>query len=168
VIRLARAHTCARSATAVWTIANFSAQPRDRVDAPQAGGQPLGNCAQQTIANRVAESVVDGLEPVQIEIQHRQPGFRGNAGQGLLNFFTKELTVRDAGERIVLRHESNERFVFLAFGNVARSAPVSREKSGIVENRIPVILQPVDLIPDFDRTNKAPVRAPRQDVLCML
>ena len=46
--------------------------PADRVRAPHAGKQPLGDGLQQVVSNVVTQGVIDVLEAVHVEEQQRQ------------------------------------------------------------------------------------------------
>ena len=50
-----------------------AAQPRQRVSRPQARLEPARHRDQQLVADQVAEAVVDDLEAIEIEIEHREP-----------------------------------------------------------------------------------------------
>jgi hypothetical protein len=69
-----------------------AAQPRHQVDGPHAGAQALRHFVQQLVAGHVAQAVVDHLEAVQVQEQHRKallgpaacvppplPGVRGSS-----------------------------------------------------------------------------------------
>ena len=62
----------------VWMMANSSPpSARDGVGVAHAVAQPLGHHLEQLVADRMAERVVDALEVVEIEIEHRQAARRG-------------------------------------------------------------------------------------------
>ena len=66
-----------------------AAEPRGGVLGAQAGRQSLGGRAQQLVADRVAEAVVDRLEVVEIDEDHREltavaPAARERQGQAIL------------------------------------------------------------------------------------
>ncbi len=48
-----------------------AAEATDRIFFPQACGQALRNLDQQVVADRVPQCVVDRLEPIEIDEQHR-------------------------------------------------------------------------------------------------
>ena len=50
-----------------------AAQPGERVALPQARLEPARHRDQQLVADQVAEAVVDDLEAIEIEIEHREP-----------------------------------------------------------------------------------------------
>ena len=50
-----------------------AAQPGERVALPQARLEPARHRDQQLVAHQVAEAVVDDLEAVEVEIEHREP-----------------------------------------------------------------------------------------------
>ena len=54
-----------------------AADARDGVGVAHAMAQPLGHHLEQLVADRMAERVVDALEAVEIEIEHRKLARRG-------------------------------------------------------------------------------------------
>ena len=67
----------------------------------QRAAQAVGDHAQQLVADRVAERVVDALEVVEIEIQHRQHALVVLGGlEGAHQTVARLLAIRQAGERI--------------------------------------------------------------------
>ena len=82
-----------------------AAETRGGVLFPQAGREPRGDRRQQQIADRVAERVVDVLEPVEVEEQHGKlaaPAMR--AGDRLSDPVREQRAVGQAGQRVVMRH----------------------------------------------------------------
>ena len=77
-----------------------AAEPADEVAAPEGGGQAPGHDAQHLVADGVAVLVVDGLEPVEIDVE--QPDHRVVAGRGERGSERLEEAgpVGDLGERI--------------------------------------------------------------------
>ena len=78
----------------------ISAEPRDGVLAPDAAQQTLGGGEQQRVAGSVAEFVVDGLEVVHVEEQHRHAAFAG-ANHGVLEALGKQRPIGQLRQRIV-------------------------------------------------------------------
>ena len=81
-----------------------AAEPRGGVLGAQAGRQSLGGRAQQLVADRVAEAVVDRLEVVEIDEDHREltvvaPAARERQGQAIL----EQRPVGETGEVVVER-----------------------------------------------------------------
>ena len=72
---------------------------------PEQRLEPLGDRHQQPIAHRVAERVVDALEPVEIEEEHREAvvGSPPHLGQGDTQPVEQQDGVRKLGQRIVHR-----------------------------------------------------------------
>ena len=54
-----------------------AAQPGERVSLPQARLEAARHRGEQLVADQVAETVVDDLEAVEVEIQHREPAAAG-------------------------------------------------------------------------------------------
>ena len=77
-------------------------EPGRRVRRAEARPQPLPHLAQQTVAGRVSERVVDRLEVVEVHEQdrHRQVGAR-QALQRVLDAVAEERAVREPGDRVV-------------------------------------------------------------------
>ena len=81
-----------------------AAEPRSGVLGTQAAGQPLRGRAQQLVADRVAEAVVDRLEVVEIDEHHGEltvvaPGARERQCEAIL----EQRPVGEAGEIVVER-----------------------------------------------------------------
>ena len=76
-----------------------------RVLRPDAGAQPVGDAHQQLVADLVAEAVVDQLEPVQVEEQHRASARRVvlQPDQRRLEPAHEEDAVVQPGQPIVMR-----------------------------------------------------------------
>ena len=49
-----------------------AAEAGNRVELPDAAAQPVGDDLQQLVADRMSERVVDALEMIEVEAQHRQ------------------------------------------------------------------------------------------------
>jgi hypothetical protein len=77
-----------------------AAQPRQRVAAPQRATEPLGDLDQQRVAVVVAERVVDLLEAIEVDQQHRG---RVVAAQVALGTPVQQSAVGEAGQRVVER-----------------------------------------------------------------
>ena len=75
-----------------------AAEPGERVAAPQRGAEALGDLDQQRVAVVVAERVVDLLEAVEVDQQHRG---RVVAAQRALGAAVQERAVGQAGEGVV-------------------------------------------------------------------
>ena len=81
-----------------------AADPRDRVAGPQRGVQAQRDRLQQLVAGLMAERVVDDLEMVEVDEQHRSAGIgpaTTRASQRLLQPVEEEGAVRQACQRIV-------------------------------------------------------------------
>ena len=81
-----------------------AAQAGDRVAVAHQLGQALGDGNQQPVAGVVAEVVVDGLELVQVDEQHRQDAFRAvQPRHRLMGAVHQQHPVRQPGEGVVHR-----------------------------------------------------------------
>lgn len=90
-----------------------------QVAGPQAAAQALGRLDQQGVAGGVAEAVVDGLEAVEVEEQHREAG-RVAPGdeQAGVEVFEEHRPVGEAGEGVVGGQVMHALLGGLAFGDV--------------------------------------------------
>ena len=91
-----------------------AALPAHRIRTAHRRGQPLRDRLQEPIADAVAERVVDVLEPIDVEKQHRQlPLVAPRDGNGADDALFEQHAVRQARERIVRRHVRHlqQRFV---------------------------------------------------------
>ena len=81
-----------------------AAKPRDRIAGAQAGAQTLAELAQQLVAARVADGVVDLLEPVEVHQQHSHGRVRALCvRERLCDAVVEEPAVRKIGQRVVQR-----------------------------------------------------------------
>ena len=81
-----------------------AAEPRDQVGLAHALTQPQGHDAQQFVADRVAERVVDGLEAVEVDAQQGHRLARAAQADRLVQPLAKAHPVRQAGQLVVVRH----------------------------------------------------------------
>jgi hypothetical protein len=118
--------------------------PSDRVGAAERDAQPRPNVAEHAIADVVPESVIDRLEPVEVDHQDSAPDLAlGRVTQGLCETIFQQEPVRKPRERVVHRlmlegrgsgtqltdplEAGPERvFRLLALGDVSREAPEHR------------------------------------------
>ena len=97
-------------------MANSSPPSRATVSAPGTTLlQPLGHRAQQRVADRMAEHVVDALEAVEIE---EHDGELVAAAQRLLHLVLEQHAVRQIGQRVVPRHVHDLGFGLAALGDI--------------------------------------------------
>ena len=82
-----------------------SSLPRQRVALAEAGVQPGGHLHQELVPGGVAQAVVHGLEPIEVEEQHGEavPFAPPRAGEGALHQVEKQGAVGQARERVVER-----------------------------------------------------------------
>ena len=105
---VARILSARATTSAVWRICGCTSgefvatQPGQRVGGADRGGDPLGDSAQQLIADGVAQGVVDVLEAVEIEQQDRNhAALAASTGQLLAEPIVQQGAVGQAGEPIV-------------------------------------------------------------------
>ena len=109
-------------------VAAFAA---DGIGGANAGLQPFGDLDQQPVADFVADAVVDFLEAVQIEKQHRDPAaFASRTGQGLLEAVAQQQPIGQPRQRIVVRQERDLLLGGLVLATHAQGADVVREVGG--------------------------------------
>ena len=81
--------------------------------------QPLGNAAQQFVADAVAERIVDRLETVETEHQQRHLfGATPGVQQNIVHLLAQQIAVRQPGQTVMLSHEGKPRLGALALGDV--------------------------------------------------
>ena len=79
-----------------------AAEPRGRVDRAHAVGQAPGDHLEDLVAGGVAEAVVDVLEVVEVEEQHRhRPLVAAAPDERVLDAVAEQRAVRQPGERVV-------------------------------------------------------------------
>ena len=94
-------------------------ESRQRVLLAQGGAQPLGDAAQELVADRMPQRVVDRLEIVEPEDQQRDlVGAAPRMQQHLVHLLPQQAAVGQAGQGIMLGHEGEPRLGALALGDV--------------------------------------------------
>ena len=87
----------------------------------QRGPQARGDGLQQPVAPGVAEGVVDGLEVVEVQEQHRErPAVVAPATERVLHAIAEQRPVREVGDRVVERLVGELLLELLALGDVAQ------------------------------------------------
>ena len=96
-------------------------EPRNGVDRAPAGAQPLGHLDEQLVARGVTERIVDRLEAVEVDEQHRRA--QAVTARALANVWLSrsidQRAVRQTGERVVQRPVFEGLLGGAAFGDVA-------------------------------------------------
>ncbi len=117
---------------------NSSPESRATVSfGPQRRFEPARDLLQQLVAARVAEAVVDDLEAVQVQEQHRRAGLRVaalGAADRLVQAVQEQHAVRQAGERVVERVVLEAALGLAAVGRVGRGADDPRGPVVLVAN----------------------------------
>ena len=94
-------------------------EPRQHIFLAQRRPQPLGDAAQQLVADAMAERIVDRLEIVEAEHQHRHLlGAAPRMQQDVVHLLAQQIAVRQPGQAVMLGHEGQPRLGALAFGDV--------------------------------------------------
>ena len=106
-------------AIAVWMIANSSPPSRATTSpARDAGAQAAGDRLQQFVPDGVPERIVDPLELVDIDVEHRQLTAGRQALQLMIEALAEQHAVRQIGQRVVMRHVRDTVIDPLALGDV--------------------------------------------------
>jgi hypothetical protein len=93
-------------------------EPGNDIRRSQAAAQPTSQGFQEFIADRVAERVVDALELIDVDVEHRQLlAGRKHLERGI-ELFAKQRPVRQVGQCVVMRHVCDALVKQLAFGDV--------------------------------------------------
>ena len=93
------------------------------------------NLDQELVAHRVAEHVVDFLQPVEVDAQHRE--FLVGAGAGLDHLgqrLQEGGAVRQIGQAVMIGHVRHPRFGLAAIGDVLVGLDQVLRLAGLVEN----------------------------------
>ncbi len=92
-------------ATSVWMIANSSPPSRATTSsAPTQARRRPATRLEQFIANGVPERIVDPLEFVDVDVEHRQLLAGRHDPQAVVEALAEQHAVRQIGQRIVMRH----------------------------------------------------------------
>ena len=99
-------------------------QPRQRILRLEQAGEPARDGEQDGIADGDADRVVDLLEAIEIDHQHRRPDLRIGTGEaeGRLHAVDEQFAVGQAGEIVVHRVEQQPLLGFLEIGDVGERA----------------------------------------------
>ena len=95
-----------------------AAEPRHGVVLADGGLQPAADFLQQRIANGMAERVVDVLEMIEVEAEHRELVVRTRPAQPLFELLVEQHAVRQIGQRVMARHVRDLRLRLQPFGDV--------------------------------------------------
>ena len=95
-----------------------AAEARHRVALAHAGRQALGHRHQQSIADGMAERVVDVLEVVEVETEDRHLAVAADAHQGVFDPLAQQDAVGQVGQDVVMRHVRDLRLRLAAIGDV--------------------------------------------------
>jgi hypothetical protein len=93
-------------------------QTRHRVPLAHARCQPIGRGHQKSIADGMAQCVVDQLEVVQIETHHREFGSPTGHGDGLFYTLLEQHTVGQLGQCVMAGHKHDACLGLLPLGDV--------------------------------------------------
>ena len=115
----------------------IAAQPSNLPVVAHDRGESLGNLPEQRVADRVAERVVDVLEPIEIDHEKRKAlAAVGGIAKRFVQRLSHHRPVRQTGQRIEARKTGNLAVRLALLGQVGPDAAKSEEAAAIVENRI--------------------------------
>lgn len=107
------------------------------------GEQACSDRAQQSVADEVAATVVDGLEAVEVEIEQRTRSLRrANRAAERPQRVLETAAVRQSGQAVVTRQEGDAGLRLTALGGVRAHAAIARERSLRVEDGLAVERDP--------------------------
>ena len=112
-----------------------AAQPRHGVRLARAAAQALADQLEQLVADRMAERVVDALELVEVEAEHRQALAALDALELVLEMLAHHGAVGQVGERVVARHVRDALFRALPFGDVLVGRQPAAAGDRLVDHR---------------------------------
>jgi hypothetical protein len=118
MMRPARASASSGWRTPSWIMANSSPPRRHGVNFEHAGLQPVGRRDQKSITHGMAESVVNLLEIVQVETNHRELGSPAGHDDSLFHALPEQHSIGQFGERVMASHERDTRFGLLPLRDV--------------------------------------------------
>jgi hypothetical protein len=93
-------------------------EPGDEVAVAGTVAHAFGCRLQQLVPYRMTERIVDALEIVEVEAQHREGRPLRKPRKKLFHFFVKQNSVRQVRERVVVSHIRNFRFAPPLVGNI--------------------------------------------------
>ena len=111
-----------------------AAKPRNDVGFPQTASQALRHGLQQFVAALMSERVVDALEFVEVQIEHRELLAAPDALQRLLELLAEEQPVGQVSQRVVVRQMRDPLLRKLAVGDVLDHAQQILRLSRAVAN----------------------------------
>ena len=111
-----------------------AAEPCHRVVLGDAFAEPAGDFLQQRVADRMAERVVDVLEMIEIEAEHRELIAAPDEPQRLFELFAEQRPVRQIGQRVMARHMRDLLLGRLPFGDVLEGRDPSAALHGLIDD----------------------------------
>ena len=134
-------------------------EPGQHVVVAQRRSQPLADTAQQLVADAVAERIVDRLEIVEAEHQHRHLlGAAPRAQQEVVHLLAQQIAVRQPGQAVMLGHEGQPRLGALAFGDVHQrqqdGRPVAVNELARIDRQIDQRAVGPDMLPGHARRGR--------------
>ena len=111
-----------------------AAEPRHEIGFARAAGEAGGDRFQKLVADHVAERIVDALEFVDVDIEHRQLPVRRGVGQFALEPFVEQGAVRQVGQRVVMGEVGDALLGAAAFGDVFMGRQPSAVRHRLVDD----------------------------------
>jgi len=100
-----------------------------------AAAQAVGDAFEQRIAELVPERVVDVLEVVEVEVEHREPAIGAQVGDRLSQTFAQQHAVGQIGQSVVMRHMRDDFLRAAALGDVFMGGYPAAAREGSVDDR---------------------------------
>src|SRR3954471_11867769 len=131
-------------------------EPRQQIVVAQHRSQSLADAAQELVADAMAERIVDRLEMVEAEYEHRHLlGVTAGAQQDVVHLLAQQIAVRQPGQAVMLGHESQPRLGALAFGGVHQRQqdrrPIAVDELARIDRQIDQRAVGTDMLPGARR-----------------
>ncbi len=110
----------------------IAAETRDDIGVAHAALQPAGHGFEQLVAALVAQRVVDALELVEVEKQHRKLLAAADPLERMIQLLAEKHAVGQTGQRVVMRKPRDPRLGLFALGDVFDHADHILRFAGIV------------------------------------
>ena len=112
-----------------------AADPRHGIDLANAIAQARRNRLEQLVADLVPERVVDALEVVEIEVEHRQALVPRQLAERVCQAVAQQHAVGQIGQCVVARHVRDLLLGAATFGNVLMRGHPAAARHGMIQDR---------------------------------
>jgi hypothetical protein len=96
----------------------IAAEAGDQIHISDAAAQAARYGLDQLVTSRVAESVVNALQMIEVEVSDRQPLSPSDALECLFELQVKKLAIRQAGQRVMVREMHDPLFRGFCLGDI--------------------------------------------------